>query len=76
MQVLIGFLNHLMIKTQLKSINPKNNIILSSWDIPSLNELNIIIRKTAQAQLNWSKIDLISRLDCIKNLAHILNEKS
>ena len=76
MQVLIGFQNHLMIKTQLKSINPKNNIILSSWRIPSLNELNIIIHKTAQAQLNWQKIDLISRLNVVKNLARLLNVRA
>ena len=76
MQVLIGFLNHLMIEKKLKSINPKNNIKLSSWDVPSLNDINIIIRKTAQAQMNWSEIDLISRLDYVKNLAHILNERA
>ena len=47
-----------MIENQLKSINPKNNVKISSWDIPSLNDINIIIKKTAQAQINWSKIDL------------------
>ena len=73
MQVLIGFPNHLMIKNQLKSINPKNNIKLSSWVIPSLNDVNIIIRKTAQTQMYWSEIDLISRLEYVKILAHILN---
>ena len=73
MQALIGFLNHLMIEKKLKSINPKNNIKLRSWDVPSLNDINIIIRKTAQAQKCWSKIDLISRLDYVKSLAHILN---
>ena len=73
MQDLIGFLNHLMIEKKLNSINPKNNIILCSWDVPSLNDINIIIRKTAQAQMGWSEIDLISKLDYIKSLAHILN---
>ena len=62
-----------MIKNQLKSINPKNNIKLSTWDVPSLNELNIIIDKTAQAQLNWSEIDLTSRLNIVKKLAYYLN---
>ena len=65
-----------MIKKKLKSINPKNNIKLSSWDVPSLNDINIMIRKTAQAQNYWSEIDLISRLDYVKNLAHILNERA
>ena len=76
MLALIGFQNHLMIKNQLKSINPKNNIKLSSWDIPSLNELNTIINKTAQAQANWSEIDLISRIDILKNLTQLLNERA
>ncbi len=73
MQALIGFLNHLMIEKKLKSINPKNNFNLCSWDVPSLNDINIIIRKTAQAQMGWSEIDLISRLDYVKSLANILN---
>ena len=76
MQVLIGFRNHLMIKNQLKSINPKNNIKLSSWDVLSLNELNTIIDNTAHAQINWSEIDITSRLDLIKNLAHLLYERA
>ena len=65
-----------MIEKKLKSINPKNNIKIRSWDVPSLNDINIIIRKTAQAQMDWSEIDLISRLDYVKNLAHILNERA
>ena len=65
-----------MIEKKLKSINPKNNIKLRSWDVPSLNDINIIIRKTAQAQMDWSEIDLISRLNYVKNLAHILNERA
>ena len=58
MQVLTGFRNHLMIKEQIKSINPKNNIKLYSWDIPSLNDLNIIIKKTAKAQINSVSMQL------------------
>ena len=76
MQVLIGFQNHLMIKNQLQSINPKNNIKLSTWYVPSLNELNVIIDKTARAQMNWSGMDLISRLEAVKNLASLLNDKA
>ena len=76
MQALIGFQNHLMIKNQLKSINPKNNIETSSWDLPSLNDLDIIIKKTAQAQLNWSDLDLASRLDQLKKLTQIINKRA
>ena len=76
MQVLIGFRNHLMIKNRLKSINPKNNSKLSSWKIPSSNELSIAINKTAQAQVNWSEIGLISRLSIVKNLTHLLKDRA
>ena len=65
-----------MIENKLKSINPKNNIILSSWDVLSLNEIEIMIRKTAHAQMDWSKIELISRLNYVKNLSHILKERA
>ena len=76
MQVLIGFPNHLMIKNQLKSINPKNNVKLSSWVIPSLNDVNIMIEKTAQTQMDWSRKELVSRLDYVKNVAYILKKKA
>jgi len=76
MQALIGFQNHLMIKNQLKSINPKNNIEISSWDLLSLNDLDIIIKKTAQAQLNWSDVNLTSRLDQLKKLTQIINKRA
>ena len=76
MRVLIGFQNHLMIKNQLKSINPKNNIEISSWDLPSLNDLDIIIKKTAQTQLNWADVDLTSRLDQLKKLTQIINKRA
>ena len=76
MQDSIGFLNHLMIEKKLKSINPKNNIKLFSWKIPSLNDINVMIGKTAQAQMCWSGIDLVSRLNYVKKLALILNERA
>ncbi len=65
-----------MIEKKLKSINPKNNVKIRSWDILSVNDINSIILKTAQAQTTWSEVDLLSRLNLLKNLAHILNERS
>ena len=65
-----------MIEKKLKSINPKNNIELSSWDIPSLNDINIMIRKASHAQKYWSKIDLTARLNYLKNLSTLLNDKA
>ena len=65
-----------MIEKKLNSINPKNNIKLRSWNIPSLYDLNVMIKKTAEAQMKWSEVSLISRLDFIKNLAQIISERS
>ena len=65
-----------MIEKKIFSINPKNNVKLHSWDIPSLNDLNILIKKTAQAHMSWSEIDLLSRLNFVKTLAQILNERA
>ena len=65
-----------MTNHRLKSINPKNNIKICDWDIPSLIDINVIIKKTAQAQTTWSEVDLLSRLNPLKNLARILNERS
>ena len=77
MLALIGFLNHsIMIDNQLKSINPKNNIELRTWDILSLNDIDIIIKKTAQTQSNWSKIDLNTRLIHLKKLTQILRQRA
>ena len=76
MLVSIGFPNHSMSDSQLKSINPKNNVELSSWDIPSSNDVNIMIKKTSNAQIKWAKMDLLSRLKSVKNLSQLLNERS
>ncbi len=65
-----------MNEKKLKSINPKNNIKLHSWDIPSLDDINIIIRKTAQAQNYWSEINLISRLEYVKTLINIIDKRA
>ncbi len=65
-----------MIEKKLKSINPKNNIKISSWKIPSLTDIDITIRKTAQAQINWSEIDLVSRLDFVNKLRRTLSKRS
>ena len=39
-----------------------------------LNDVNIIIEKTDKTQMYWSGIDLVSRLDYVKNLAYVLKK--
>ena len=65
-----------MIRHQLKSINPKDNSIINVWDIHSQNEINTIIKNTADAQLNWELLDLSSRINLAKELAYIFQEKN
>ena len=71
MQAFIGFLNHLMMNKQLKSINPKNNLKLRLWNVPSLNEIDSIIEKSAEAQIFWNDINLKSRIIILKKLTFI-----
>jgi len=61
---------------KINSINPKNNLILNSWDVPSKNLINATINHSSKAQLEWCKLDLKSRLSLVQELVFILNEKS
>jgi len=65
-----------MNSNQLHSINPKNNIKIRSWDIPSQNEIDFIIKSTCDAQLIWEKTDLTFRISLIKELANNLNDQN
>ena len=76
MQDLIGFLNHLMNKQQLFSINPKNNLKISSWDVPTFDEVYDIIEKTYKSHLEWTSLDLNSRINKIKELGFLIKDKS
>ena len=40
------------------------------------NDVNVIIEKTAQTQMSWSGIELVSRLDYVKNLAYVLKKRA
>ena len=61
---------------QLKSINPKNNININSWDVLSQNAINHIINNASIAQLDWGPLKLDSKLRFIDNLVPTLKEKS
>tara|TARA_B100001564_G_C20624427_1_gene663985 strand:+ start:254 stop:1636 length:1383 start_codon:yes stop_codon:yes gene_type:complete len=65
-----------MTNEQLKSINPKNNLKLSSWDVPSLNEIDNIIKKSSEAQIYWRKLDIELRLKIVKNLTFVITEQA
>ena len=64
-----------MNSTQLQSINPKNNTKIKSWDIPSYNKINSIIKSTSDAQLIWEKTNLDFRVSIIKELSSGLKDQ-
>tara|TARA_Y100000591_G_scaffold252713_1_gene224305 strand:- start:195 stop:1577 length:1383 start_codon:yes stop_codon:yes gene_type:complete len=64
-----------MIEKELKSINPKNNLLIGRWEVPSPKDINTIIELSAKAQSHWESLDLNIRMEPIKNLASLLDEK-
>ena len=76
MQDLIGSLNHLMSNRKLYSINPKNNIKIRSWNIPSQNEIDSIINSASDAQILWEKTEINLRINLVKELAKSLKDQN
>jgi len=64
-----------MNRIRLHSINPKNNIKIKSWDIPSQNQVNSIIKRTSNAQIIWEKTKLDFRINLIKELSIRLKDQ-
>ena len=60
----------------LESINPKNNKIISSWDIHTEKEVNSIINNTNDAYVSWRDTQLSFRLNCLENISSLLKERS
>ena len=65
-----------MIKDQLNSINPKNNLKINSWNIHSHEEIESIIRASGNAQTSWGELRLESRINLLKKLSLIIKERS
>jgi len=60
---------------QLHSINPKNNTKIKSWDIPSQNKIDLIIKSVSESQLIWGKSKLNYRISLIKELASFFKDR-
>ena len=61
---------------QLKSINPKNNQTINSWEIHNDKESKNIIDSVSIGYKNWKSTDLSFRLDCLDDIASLLRGKS
>jgi succinate-semialdehyde dehydrogenase/glutarate-semialdehyde dehydrogenase len=76
MLVLIGFLRLWEINMQLDSINPKNNLLINSWDIHSVDEVNAILEKANGAYLEWKNTQLSFRINCLESISELLKDRS
>ena len=61
---------------ELKSINPKNNHLINSWDIYNTKDVYKIVEESNKAYLKWKNTDLSFRLNCLDEIANILRENS
>ena len=59
---------------QLKSINPKNTHLISSWDIHNSYDVNEILENANKAYLEWKDTDLSFRINCLDEIANVLRE--
>ena len=60
----------------LDSINPKNNHIISSWDILSDDEVSLRLEKANNAYLEWKNTQLSFRISCLDDISKLLKERS
>ena len=61
---------------ELKSVNPKNNHLISSWDIHDSHDVKNIIENVNNAYLKWKDTDLSFRLNRLEDIANIIRENS
>ena len=60
----------------LKSINPKNNKLISTWDSHSSDDVANILSQANKAYLEWMRTDLSFRLNCIEEISSLLKERA
>ena len=61
---------------QLNSINPKNNQLINSWEIYSIDEVNVILDKASIAYSEWKNTQLSFRINCLESISELLRDKS
>ena len=60
----------------LESINPKNNHIINSWDIPNDDQVSLRLEKANNAYLDWKNTQLSFRISCLEDISKLLKERS
>lgn len=59
----------------IKTINPANGSILNHYSLQNIDEANDSINASHQAFLQWRQSSLTRRIQCMQNIAFILDEK-
>ena len=59
---------------KLKSINPKNNKLIGSWDSHSSDDIANLLSQANKAYLNWMNTDLSFRINCLEEISNLLRE--
>ena len=57
---------------KLRSINPKNNLKIKSWDVFYDKKMKSILKNSSDAQTIWKTIELSAKLSLIKKLSSVL----
>jgi len=65
-----------MKSNQLHSLNPKNNIKIGSWDVPSRKKIEFFIENSSNAQLIWENTKLDFRISLINELANTFKDRN
>ena len=60
---------------KLKSINPKNNKLIGSWDSHSSDDIANLLSQANKAYLNWMNTDLSFRINCLEEISNLLRER-
>ena len=61
---------------KLKSINPKNNKLIGSWDSHSSDDIANLLSQANKAYLNWMNTDLSFRINCLEEISNLLRERA
>ena len=61
---------------QLESINPKNNRVISSWDIHNDSDIQNILESAHKSYYEWKNTNLSFRINCLDDLASLIRGKS
>ena len=61
---------------KLKSINPKNNNLIGSWDSHSPDDVANILSQANDAYLSWKNTDISFRINCLEEISNLLRERA